>query len=52
LNGKNDIVETTPDSVADARGPIQIACPRASLFPLNATIFAEAPRVTLRLFSC
>jgi hypothetical protein len=28
LNEKNDIAETTTDSVADARGPIQIACGR------------------------
>jgi hypothetical protein len=26
LNGKIDLTETANDSVADARGPIQIAC--------------------------
>jgi hypothetical protein len=51
LNEKNDIVETATDSVADARGPIQIACSRIFI-PVRRKYLTGQPRVTLRLFSC
>jgi hypothetical protein len=41
LNGKNDPVETTTDSVADAREPIQIA--RSRIFiPVRCKYFGRA----------
>jgi hypothetical protein len=49
LNGKIDLIETATDSVADARGSIQIACNRIFI-PVRCKYFDGAARDAAIIF--